>query len=196
MAADILLFSADKVPVGKDQKQHLEFARDIAERFNAQFGNLLVLPEPDIDEKTATVPGVDGAKMSKSYKNTIDLFGSEKEIKKSVMSIVSDSKGIEEPKNPDESVIFQIHTLFLSNTDKQALRQKYLAGGVGYGDLKKSLLETIMDAFAPYRKKREELSSDLSYVRGALSSGRDKAQDIAQKKLKEIRTAIGIYTTI
>lgn len=195
MAADILLFSADRVPVGKDQKQHLEFARDIAERFNAQFGDLLVIPEPDIDEHTATVPGVDGAKMSKSYKNTIDLFASEKEIKKSVMSIVSDSKGIEEPKDPDDSIIFQIHSLFLDETGKQTLRDRFRKGGVGYGDLKKSLLEAILDRFAPYRKKREELSADLAYVQSSLKAGRDKARSVAVGKIKEIRAAIGIYSS-
>jgi len=193
MAADILLFSADKVPVGKDQKQHLEFARDIAERFNAQFGNLLRIPEPDIDEKTATIPGVDGAKMSKSYKNTIDLFATEKEIKKSVMSILSDSKGIEEPKDPDTSIIFQIHSLFLDETEKSSLKARYLNGGVGYGDLKKSLLEIIMEKFAPFRKRREELVSDQSYVQNILKEGKQKAKSIAEQKLTEIRTSLGIY---
>ncbi|TGN20592.1 tryptophan--tRNA ligase [Leptospira idonii] len=193
MAADILLFSSEKVPVGKDQKQHLEITRDIAERFNAQFGNILTIPEPDIDESTATIPGVDGAKMSKSYKNTIDLFGTEKEIKKAVMSIVSDSKEIAEPKNPDESVIFQIHKLFLNEKETSELRNRYLAGGVGYGDLKKSLLETVMDHFAPFRKKREDLQNDLGYVNSVLNSGKEKAKSIAEKKIKEVRDALGIY---
>ncbi len=195
MAADILLFSADRVPVGKDQKQHLEFARDIAEKFNAQFGELLVLPEPDIDENTATVPGIDGAKMSKSYKNTIDLFGSEKEIKKSVMAILSDSKGIEEPKNPKESIIYQIHSLFLSESEKKVLSERYQRGGVGYGDLKKSLLETILETFAPYRRKRDELALDLSYVKKVLHDGKQKAAKIAHTKLKEIRSSLGVYSS-
>ncbi|TGM35084.1 tryptophan--tRNA ligase [Leptospira biflexa] len=193
MASDILLFSAEKVPVGKDQKQHLEFARDIAERFNTQFGSVLTIPEPDIDENTATVPGVDGAKMSKSYQNTIDFFGTEKEIKKKVMSIVSDSKAIEEPKNPEESVIFQIHSLFLSDTEKESQKQKYTNGGFGYGDLKKDLLESILSHFAPFRSKREELSQNLDYVHSVLKSGKEKAKEVAEKKLDAIRNTLGIY---
>ncbi|TGM54781.1 tryptophan--tRNA ligase [Leptospira biflexa] len=193
MASDILLFSAEKVPVGKDQKQHLEFARDIAERFNTQFGSVLTIPEPDIDENTATVPGVDGAKMSKSYQNTIDFFGTEKEIKKKVMSIVSDSKAIEEPKNPEESVIFQIHSLFLFDTEKESQKQKYTNGGFGYGDLKKDLLESILSHFAPFRSKREELSQNLDYVHSVLKSGKEKAKEVAEKKLDAIRNTLGIY---
>lgn len=193
MASDILLFSAEKVPVGKDQKQHLEFARDIAERFNSQFGSVLTIPEPDIDENTATVPGVDGAKMSKSYNNTIDFFGTEKEIKKKVMSIVSDSKAIEEPKNPEESMIFQIHSLFLSNSEKETQKLKYTNGGFGYGDLKKDLLDAILAHFAPFRSKREELTQNLDYVHSALKSGKEKAMEVAEKKLDEVRRTLGIY---
>ncbi|GBF48577.1 tryptophanyl-tRNA synthetase [Leptospira ryugenii] len=196
MAADILLYSADKVPVGKDQKQHLEFARDIAERFNASFGECLKLPEPDIDENTATVPGVDGAKMSKSYKNTIDLFASEKEIKKAVMSIVSDSKGIEEPKNPDESIIFQIHSLFLNSSEQSVLKDKYKAGGIGYGDLKKSLLECILDHFAPFRNRRLEIEKDPAFVEEVMNKGKYKASQIARLKIQEIRKKLGIYQSI
>ncbi|EOQ88503.1 tryptophan--tRNA ligase [Leptospira yanagawae serovar Saopaulo str. Sao Paulo = ATCC 700523] len=193
MASDILLFSAEKIPVGRDQKQHLEFARDIAERFNTQFGSVLTIPEPDIDENTATVPGVDGAKMSKSYNNTIDFFGTEKEIKKKVMSIVSDSKAIEEPKNPLESVIFQIHSLFLSETEKESQKLKYTNGGIGYGDLKKDLLESVLSHFAPFRSKREELTQNLDYVHSVLKSGKEKAKEVAEKKLNEVRNTLGIY---
>ncbi|TGK47352.1 tryptophan--tRNA ligase [Leptospira bouyouniensis] len=193
MASDILLFSAEKVPVGKDQKQHLEFARDIADRFNSQFGSVLTIPEPDIDENTATVPGVDGAKMSKSYNNTIDFFGTEKEIKKKVMSIVSDSKAIEEPKNPEESMIFQIHSLFLSNSEKETQKLKYTNGGFGYGDLKKDLLDAILAHFAPFRSKREELTQNLDYVHSVLKSGKEKAMEVAEKKLDEVRRTLGIY---
>lgn len=192
MASDILLFSAEKVPVGKDQKQHLEFARDIAEKFNSQFGDLLVLPEPDIDENTAVVPGIDGAKMSKSYGNTIDFFGSEKEIKKQVMAIKSDSKSIEEPKDPETSVIFQIHSLFLNKEEKEHTKEKYLRGGIGYGDLKKDLLEIVLHHFSIYRSKREELSQNLDYVKSILEAGKAKAQAEAEKKLSEIRSRIGL----
>ncbi|XDD47546.1 tryptophan--tRNA ligase [Leptospira sp. WS39.C2] len=193
MASDILLFSAEKVPVGKDQKQHLEFSRDIAERFNAQFGNVLTIPEPDIDENTATVPGIDGAKMSKSYNNTINFFGTEKEIKKKVMAIVSDSKAIEEPKDPETSVIFQIHSLFLSQSEKESQIQKYKQGGFGYGDLKKDLLESILAHFLPFRSKREELTQNLDYVHSVLKLGKEKAESIAEKKLDEVRNTLGIY---
>ncbi|TGL54101.1 tryptophan--tRNA ligase [Leptospira kemamanensis] len=193
MASDILLFSAEKVPVGKDQKQHLEFARDIAERFNAQFGPVLTLPEPDIDESTATVPGIDGAKMSKSYNNTIDFFGTEKEIKKKVMAIVSDSKAIEEPKDPDTSIIYQIHSLFLSPSERETQKEKYKQGGFGYGDLKKDLLESILTHFAPFRSKREELTQNLDYVHSVLAKGKEKAKEVAQSKLTEVRKTLGIY---
>ncbi|MDF3821027.1 tryptophan--tRNA ligase [Leptospira sp. 96542] len=196
MASDILLYSAEKVPVGKDQKQHLEFSRDIAERFNAQFGNVLTIPEPDIDENTATIPGIDGAKMSKSYNNTIDFFGTEKELKKKVMAILSDSKGIEDPKDPDTSIIFQIHSLFLDKEAQNQLRQKYLAGGVGYGDLKKALLEVVFSYFEPYRKKREELAKNLDFVHSSLKNGKEKASAIAESKLNEIRKALGIYPNL
>lgn len=181
------------MPVGKDQKQHLEFARDIAERFNTQFGQVLTIPEPDIDENTATVPGVDGAKMSKSYKNTIDFFGTEKEIKKKVMSIVSDSKAVEEPKDPETSVIFQIHSLFLSPSEKESQIQKYKRGGSGYGDLKKDLLDSILAHFAPYRAKREELAQNLDYVHQVLKEGKEKAQTVAERKLTDVRKTLGIY---
>lgn len=191
MASDILLFSAEKVPVGKDQKQHLEFTRDIALRFHTQFGECFTIPEPDISEETAIVPGIDGAKMSKSYGNTIDFFGSEKEIKKKVMAIISDSKSVEEPKNPDDSIIFQIHSLFLKDSEKAILAKRYLAGGTGYGDLKKALLEIILEHFAPFRKKREELTKDLGYVRQVLQEGKEKAQGEAEKKIEKIRHLLG-----
>ncbi len=192
MASDILLFSAEKVPVGKDQKQHLEFARDIAERFNALFGPLLHLPEPDIEERTAIVPGIDGAKMSKSYGNTIDFFGTEKEIKKQVMAIQSDSKSIEEPKDPNSSFIFQIHSLFLTESEKETLKEKYEKGGVGYGDLKKDLLSKVLDHFSPFREKRSQLTQNLDYVRDVLRAGKSKATEIAETKLNEIRKSIGL----
>ncbi|MCW7471607.1 tryptophan--tRNA ligase [Leptospira kanakyensis] len=193
MASDILLFSAEKVPVGKDQKQHLEFARDIAERFNTQFGQVLSIPEPDIDENTATIPGVDGAKMSKSYQNTIDFFGTEKEIKKKVMSIVSDSRAVEEPKDPETSVIFQIHSLFLTPKEKETQMEKYKRGGVGYGDLKKDLLDSILNHFAPFRVKREELAQNLDYVHAVLKEGKEKAKAVAEAKLEDVRKTLGIY---
>lgn len=192
MAADILLFSSEKVPVGKDQKQHLEFARDIAERFNSQFGPAFQLPEPDIAEETAIVPGTDGAKMSKSYKNTINLFDSEKGLKKSIMSIVSDSKGIDEPKDPETSIIFQIHSLFLNKMEKDQLVSEYAKGGKGYGDLKKLLLDQVVATFEPFRKERERLAKEEEFVQEILRQGRDKARSVAATKIKQVRTILGL----
>ncbi len=194
MAADILLFSSEKVPVGKDQKQHLEFARDIAEKFNSQFGPAFQLPEPDIAEETAIVPGTDGAKMSKSYKNTINLFDSEKGLKKSIMSIVSDSKGIDEPKDPETSIIFQIHSLFLGKNEKEQLSSDYKKGGKGYGDLKKLLLDQVLATFEPFRKERERLAKEEAYVQEVLRQGRDKARSVAATKIKQVRAILGLPT--
>src|SRR6056297_3896196 len=143
MTADILLFQSDRVPVGKDQKQHLEVARDIAIRFNNQHGNILTVPEPEIDDHVATIPGQDGRKMSKSYGNTIDLFQPEKALRKQVMRIVTDPTPVEEPKDPDSCNLFQLFRLFLNQEEAQALRQRYLTPGMRYGDVKQELFEVI-----------------------------------------------------
>ncbi|MDV6234425.1 tryptophan--tRNA ligase [Leptospira ellisii] len=193
MAADILGFDGDKVPVGKDQKQHLEYARDIAATFNREVGPVFKIPEPEIDEATALVPGTDGQKMSKSYGNTVNFFDSEKELKKSVMSIMTDSAGVDEPKDPDKSHIYTIHSLFLEGTEKQKLRERFLIPGTGYGDLKKDLLQNILDYFAPYRAERERIAADPAYVQAALEKGRNKARQAIASVLDRVRNELGIY---
>ncbi len=192
MAADILLFDSQRVPVGKDQKQHLEFARDIANKFNHDFGSTFLIPEPEIDEDTAIIPGTDGAKMSKSYGNTINFFDKESSIRKSVMSIVSDSAGIEEAKDPDKSVIFSIYKLFLNETDMKTLRTRFETPGLRYGDVKKELFSTIMDYFAPYRKKRDEFAANRDYVEELLLKGSYKANAIAIPVIERVRSKLGI----
>ncbi|MCC5815612.1 MAG: tryptophan--tRNA ligase [Leptospira sp.] len=192
MASDILSFQAQKVPVGKDQKQHLEFARDIAIRFNKEYGEVFTIPEPDIDENTALVPGTDGAKMSKSYGNTINFFDTEKALKKSVMSVISDSAEIDEAKDPDKSVIFAIYSLFLNSEEKVDLANRFRTPGLRYGDVKKEMLEKILEHFAPFREKREELSKQNDYIRDILKEGGLKAKALAQPTLEKIRHALGL----
>lgn len=192
MAADILAFHTDKVPVGKDQKQHLEFTRDIAQKFNLEFGDILKIPEPEIDEDTAIVPGIDGQKMSKSYGNAINIFDSESSIKKSVMSIVSDSTGIHESKDPDKSVIYKIYKLFIDEKEDEKLRDRFLTPGLMYGDVKKELFSKIMDYFSPYRKKREELIANKDYIESILKKGADKANSVALTIMEKVREKTGI----
>lgn len=191
MAADILLYDADVVPVGKDQKQHLEMTRDIAMKFNHTFGETLVIPEVSILEDVAVVPGIDGQKMSKSYGNTIPLFATDAQLKKAVMGIVTDSKGSTDPKDPDKSVIFQIHRLFLTPSEQQEVADAY-RNGLSYGDAKKRLLSTIMDALSPMRKKREELAAKKGYVEQVMIEGAKKAQAVAEKTMEKVRVAVGI----
>ncbi|TGL74464.1 tryptophan--tRNA ligase [Leptospira yasudae] len=193
MAADILGFNSDRVPVGKDQKQHLEYARDIASSFNREVGPVFKVPEPEIDEATALVPGTDGQKMSKSYGNTINFFDSEKELKKSIMSIMTDSAGVDEVKDPSKSHIYAIHSLFLDAQGREALKQKFLTPGTGYGDLKKQLLQDTLDYFAPYRKEREKIGADKSYAEEALKKGKEKAQKTITAVLDQVRSALGMY---
>ncbi len=189
MAADILLYNADTVPVGKDQKQHVEMTRDIAVKFNSAYGDTFVLPEPVIHEDVAVVPGTDGQKMSKSYGNTIPLFGDEKSIKKAIMGIVTDSKGMNDPKDPDTCVIFQIHKQLLPNAGAEMLAAEY-RNGLPYGDAKKLLLEAYMDYFSSMRELREELTDD--YVRDVLEDGRKKATKQAEQTMEKVRKAVGL----
>jgi tryptophanyl-tRNA synthetase len=192
MSADILLFNANKVPVGKDQKQHLEFAREIANKFNFEYGETFIIPEPEIDENTAIIPGTDGAKMSKSYGNTINFFDTESNIKKSVMSILSDSAGVDEAKDPDKSVIFSIYKLFLNAEEESMLRDRFLTPGLRYGDIKKELFEKIMEYFSPFRKKREELQANPEKIQEMLKLGADKANKIAAPIIDKVRKNLGI----
>ncbi|MCC6274915.1 MAG: tryptophan--tRNA ligase [Leptospiraceae bacterium] len=192
MAADILAFNSDRVPVGKDQKQHLEFARDIGMRFNQEFGETFKIPEPEIDEFTAVVPGTDGQKMSKSYGNTINIFDSEEKLKKSVMSIVSDSAGIDEAKDPERSVIFSIYSLFLNPSEEEELRDRFLTPGLRYGDVKKELFSKILDYFSPFRNKRESFVKDKNLVKEMLLTGARKATEAALPQLEAARKYLGL----
>ena len=191
MAADILLFQSEKVPVGKDQKQHVEVTRDIAIKFNNRYGDIFTLPEPEIDDDVATVPGLDGLKMSKSYGNTIDLFVDSKALRKQVMRIVTDPTPVEEPKDPDGCNVYKIYSLFLDAAQRQTLRQRYQAGGLGYGDVKQELFETIDAFITPYRERRTALLDDIDGLRAILASGAQKARYVAAKTLTKVRKKTG-----
>lgn len=191
MAADILLYDANLVPVGKDQKQHLEMTRDIAIKFNHTYGETFVVPEPLIREEVAVVPGTDGQKMSKSYGNTIPLFGPESAIKKAVMGIVTDSKEPKEPKDPATNTIYQIHRLMLSETEAKALAGEY-RDGIGYGDAKKRLLATIMDLLEPLRTRREALLAKQGYLEDVAREGAKKAREVAAATMERVWKAVGI----
>ena len=192
MAADILLYGSEIIPVGKDQKQHLEITRDIAIRFNNIYGNdILVVPTPDINEDTMLVPGIDGQKMSKSYANTIPIFADEKLIKKSVMSITTDSAGINESKDKD-SPLFKIYSLFLNSEEKNILSDRYDTPGLKYGDVKKELLSRVIEYFSPYREQRKYLSNNIDQVHSLLDHGREKASKVADEYIKKIRDAMGL----
>ena len=191
MAADILLFDSQVVPVGKDQKQHLEMARDIALKFNNNFGDTFLIPEPDISLETQLVPGIDGKKMSKSYNNTIPIFNSEKYIRKKVMKIITDNTDIDEPKDKD-TPLFKLYSLFLNQEEKINLSNRYDGPGMRYGDIKKELFEKIMDYFQPYRVNRDKLLSDSDYVADILKYGAKKASKVADEVLDRVRSASGV----
>jgi tryptophanyl-tRNA synthetase len=192
MAADILIYDSDIVPVGKDQKQHIEITRDLAVKMNEQYGSVFKLPEARIKEATETVPGIEGQKMSKSYGNTIDIFGEEKETRKRVMSIVSDSKPIEAPKEPLMSTIFQLYALVAAEDEIEQMRGKFLQGGTGYGDFKKQLFEKLWGYFEPMRKRREEILRDPEYVDNVLARGAERANREAGKVMARVRAAVGL----
>jgi tryptophanyl-tRNA synthetase len=197
MAADILLYDSDVVPVGKDQKQHIEIARDLAMRINEAFGSdshkeILKLPEPRIHARTEVIPGIDGQKMSKSYGNTIDIFGDEKETRRRIMSIVTDSTAVEAPKDPDTSTIVQLYSLLASPAEVEKMREQFRAGGIGYGEFKKQLFEKIWYFFAPMRKRREEILADESYIDAVLKRGVEHARQIATKVMQRVRGAVGL----
>ena len=191
MAADILLFESQIVPVGKDQKQHLEMTRDIAIRFNNTFGDTLVVPEPDIEEVTQLVPGIDGQKMSKSYNNTIPIFDSHKQIRKKIMRIVTDATDVDEPKDKD-TPLFQLYSLFLDSSGQKDLSDRYEGKGLRYGDVKQELFEKVMDYFQPYREQRKTLISRPGQVHDILKSGAKKAKDVAEEVLDRVQAAVGV----
>jgi len=187
MAADILLYNADIVPVGKDQKQHVEFARDIAGYFNNIYGNVFRLPEPVISADAGIIPGLDGRKMSKSYDNTIPLFATESELKKKIMRIITDSKTPEESKNPDESTIFQIYKHFADEKEVAELRKMFVDGGMGYGTAKNILFEKINSVLAAPRAEYERLMANKSEIDAILNDGATRASVIADKTVARVK---------
>ena len=194
MAADILLYDANIVPVGKDQRQHLEMSRDIASSFNSQFGETFVLPEAQIEEQVMTVPGTDGQKMSKSYNNILDIFLSEKELKKQVMSIVTDSTPMEAPKNPDTDNVFAIYKLVASAGQTEELRKKYVAGNFGYGHAKQELLTLLIEHFRKERETFQYLMAHTDELDQRLEEGEERARVIAREVLERVRRKLGFWS--
>src|SRR5438067_4134122 len=192
MAADILIYDSDTVPVGKDQKQHIEITRDLAVKLNETFGEIFKLPEPRINAATEVVPGIDGQKMSKSYHNNIDIFGDEKETRKRVMSIVTDSTPVEAAKDPESSTIFQLYSLFATEHEIEKMRDSFRKGGTGYGDFKKQLFARLWEFFEPMRKRREEILADPDYIDTVLARGAERANLVADKVMARVRTAVGL----
>ena len=190
MAADILLFDSQIVPVGKDQKQHLEMTRDMAIRFNNRYGETLIVPKPDIEKTTQLVPGIDGQKMSKSYNNTIPIFGDEK-LRKQIMRIVTDTTDIDDPKDKD-TPLFLLYSLFLDEREKKMLADRYEGKGLQYGDVKQEFYEKVLDFFGPFREKRENLVSNPKQVHEILATGAIKARQVAKEVLDRVRSASGL----
>ena len=191
MAADILMYDPDIVPVGKDQKQHIEMARDIATKFNAEYGETFKLPEEETLKEVAVVPGTDGQKMSKSYGNTIQMFATKAELKKQVMSIVTDSTPLEEPKDPENNIT-KLYELFATKEEVAEMKRKFSEGGYGYGHGKTELLNKILEYFGEARAKREELVKNPEYLEEVLRKGAKKAREMAIAKLKEVKKAVGL----
>ena len=191
-AADILIYKSDLVPVGADQKQHIEVTRDIAARFNKAYGPIFTLPNEQILDEVAVVPGTDGRKMSKSYGNTIEIFESEKSIRTKIMRIVTDSTPIEEPKDPDKCNVFALLKLVASPDELTKWENRYRSGGTGYGEAKKRLSELIIDYFKPFRQKRAELENNIDYVKQVLADGASRARKIAVETLGQARRAVGL----
>jgi len=192
MAADILLYNSQLVPVGKDQKQHLEVTRDIAIRFNNRYGDILTVPEAMIQEDVAVIPGLDGQKMSKSYDNTIEIFGEGKPIRQKFMKIITDSTPMEEPKNPDTCNVFALYKLMATPAEQAELRQRYLAGNMGYGHAKQALFDKYSEFFAPMRERRKQLLEKPQLVEDVLQDGAARARKVAQQTLQRVRQAVGL----
>ena len=192
MAADILIMNADLVPVGKDQKQHLEVTRDLAQKFNNAYGEVFKLPDAYIPDSVATIPGTDGQKMSKSYHNTIELFEDAKSIKKKVMGIVTDSTPMESPKEPEGNSIYELYRLFATKEEASAMADAFRAGGYGYGTAKKALLEAYHRLFDPFRERREALAKDPSSLEDILKDGAARARAAAAPTMEKVRAAVGL----
>lgn len=192
MAADILIMQSEIIPVGRDQKQHVEVTRDIAIKFNNLYGTVFTLPEPSIREEVAVVPGVDGQKMSKSYNNTIEIFGDLAEARQKIMRIVTDSKTVQEPKDPNACNVYALFKLFASPAERQEMEERYRRGGLGYSEVKKALFEKFAAHFEPYRRRRAELQNDPGYVDAVLKRGADRAREEARRTLARARAAVGL----
>ena len=192
MAADILIMNADLVPVGKDQKQHLEVTRDLAQKFNNAYGEVFKLPDAYIPDSVATIPGTDGQKMSKSYHNTIELFEDAKSIKKKVMGIVTDSTPMESPKEPEGNSIYELYRLFATKEEVAAMADAFRAGGYGYGTAEKALLEAYHRLFDPFRERREALAKDPSSLEDILKDGAARARAAAAPTMEKVRSAVGL----
>ncbi|MFV8280853.1 tryptophan--tRNA ligase [Christiangramia marina] len=191
MAADILLYDAEIVPVGKDQLQHIEMTRDVASRFHAKMGDVFVIPEGNVQEETMYIPGTDGAKMSKSKENTINIFQTDKKLRKQIMGIATDSTPLEEPKDPDTCNVFALYKIMASERQITEMRKNYEAGGYGYGHAKQALFELVRDKFAGPREKYEYYINNLEEVDKALSIGAEKAKSVANEVLAKVRTKLG-----
>jgi len=191
-AADILIYQSDLVPVGADQKQHIEVTRDIAIRFNSAYSEVFTVPKEHIIESVAVVPGVDGRKMSKSYGNTIEIFEPEKSVRKKIMKIVTDSTPVEAPKDPDKCNVFALLKLVASPEELAEWESKYRNGGMGYGQAKKRLAELMTDYFKPFRQKRTELESNIDHVKEVLANGAERAKAVARQTLEKARQAVGL----
>ena len=194
MASDILLHDPDVVPVGKDQKQHIEYARDTAQKFNRLFGETFKLPEEIIMEDVESVPGLDGQKMSKSYYNTLPLFATNEETKQLIMAAPMDSKSIDEKKNPDDYPVYKIYRLFATKDEDKAMRKKFEEGGVGYGDIKLEISDKINESLKVMREKYNELSNNPDQVYKIIEAGAEKANKVANAKLKEVKKKVGLST--
>ncbi len=192
MAADILIYDSDVVPVGRDQKQHVEVTRDLANKMNSLYGQIFKVPEASILPTVATIPGLDGQKMSKSYDNTIELFLEEKALKKKIMGITTDSTPVEAPKDPATSSIVALYRFFAPESDVEKLEADFRAGGVGYGDFKKRLFGAIWEYFAPMRAQREQLAADPGYVDQVVNAGAQRASQTAQVVMERVRHAVGL----
>lgn len=192
MAADILAVNANVVPVGRDQKQHVEVTRDLAVKFNLQYGEVFTVPKEEIRDSVAVVPGLDGQKMSKSYNNTVEIFGDPKETKARIMRIVTDSKGVADVKDPETCNVFALYRLFASEAEREAMAARYRAGGLGYGEVKKALHEKFEAHFAPLRAKRAELAAQPEAVEAILQRGAARAREQAAATLQRARRAVGL----
>ncbi|MBM3285706.1 MAG: tryptophan--tRNA ligase, partial [Candidatus Aminicenantes bacterium] len=192
MAADILIVRAGRVPVGQDQKQHIEVTRDIAQYFNNCYGDLLTIPEPYIPESVATVPGRDGRKMSKSYENTIELFADEKDVRQQIFSIVTDSATVAEPKDPGRSLLYSILDLFCDPEGRAYWADRFCSGGLSYREVKQAIFDFYMKRFGPARELRRQLENRPDYVDAVLKRGAEKVREVAVPLLKQVREAVGI----